>query len=633
MKYHQFKGQSLVEIIVAFGLASVFLPAILVGLTSSREGRVQQQKRLDATSLIKETIESVRSVRESGWEFLVNGDYHPEIQSSNWVFVPGEDVVGDFTRLITVANAYRDENGNLVIIGGQEDPSTKSITINVSWDNIFPSSITTTFYIVRYLDNATYVETLESDFEKGILDGVVITTIDDGEVQLASGGSASWCNPNLNLSPLDLPKQGVANAINAIEGRAFAGTGENASGVSFANVLIDNNNPPSALIDGTMDGFKTNDVFGESDYAYLATDNNGKEVAIIDLTLPYSELGYFNAPGPGNADSIYVLGNVGFTTVDDTLYSFDLSAKTGSRPALDADGVSLAGKGTDIVVVGNYVYVSIDSPSTQMQIIDATNASNLSVLENITVAGSTGRSLFVNDTQTRAFLATKGSDQAELFILDISNKTSVNNVGSYEANGMDPKAVTVVPGNRAILVGSGGEEYQVIDVTNEASPARCGGLEVDSGVNGISSVIESDGDVFSYIITGDAGAEFRIIEGGPGGGFSVVGTFESQPIDMGSSAAINRIVSTLTEPNLTSVKFQIAIADFGPTDCTDAVYVFVGPDGLETSFFEEFGVVPFDNDGANYENPGRCVKYKALFDSQDPISSPIFSDITINYSP
>ena len=59
----------------------------------------------------------------------------------------------------------------------------------------------------------------------------------DGEVVLgATGGVGDWCQPTLAITALDLPKSGVANAISAIQGTLAAGTGENASGVSYANV-------------------------------------------------------------------------------------------------------------------------------------------------------------------------------------------------------------------------------------------------------------------------------------------------------------------------------------------------------------------------------------------------------------
>ena len=61
------KGQVIVELLVAFGLASILLPAILAGFISGSSGKVQQQQRLIAIGYLEEGAEAVRSVRESAW--------------------------------------------------------------------------------------------------------------------------------------------------------------------------------------------------------------------------------------------------------------------------------------------------------------------------------------------------------------------------------------------------------------------------------------------------------------------------------------------------------------------------------------------------------------------------------------
>ena len=47
------RGQSLIELLIAIAIASIILPAILTGLVLSREGRGQQNQRLDAINLAK----------------------------------------------------------------------------------------------------------------------------------------------------------------------------------------------------------------------------------------------------------------------------------------------------------------------------------------------------------------------------------------------------------------------------------------------------------------------------------------------------------------------------------------------------------------------------------------------------
>jgi len=576
------------------------LPAVLTGLVASREGQAQGEVRTEALGLMREKLELVRAERNANWANLINGTVI--------------ETVRDFSRRTVISD---------VIKNGETDPSTKQVEVSVSWNTPLPNQVQAVMYLTRYLDNLNYVQTTEAEFNTGTKTGTVVTNTAGGEVTLAGGGSGNWCVPDLSISALDLPKSGVANALTAIEGKAFAGTGDNASGVSFANIAISNATPPVASVVGTFDGFKTNGVFGEAGYAYLATDSNFKEVEIIDLTTnPYSEAGYFNAPGNGAGNSVWVNGNVGYMTDGAKLYTFDLSSKSGSRNQLGS--VNLAGEGQRVVVVGTYAYVVTENTANQLQIVDVSNPASMSVVGQTALSAGEGKDVYVNSTGTRAYVATAKSDtQKELFVVDTSSKTgSRPTLGSYEANGMNPKGVAAVSGNKIILVGSGGEEYQVIDATAESTPSRCGGLQVDTGINGVAAVSEADGDAYAYIITGDAGSEFKIIAGGPGGQYSVSGTFESATFDAGYTSAFNRLTFAGSKPANTNLTAQIAVS----ADCNG--FVFVGPDGTSGTFF--------DGSGESVDvtlSSGRCMRYKAYLDSTDPGAAPSFNDITINYSP
>ncbi|OGM26263.1 hypothetical protein A2627_04245 [Candidatus Woesebacteria bacterium RIFCSPHIGHO2_01_FULL_39_28] len=645
-------GQTLIELILAMALAAIFLPALITGLWASRQGKPQQQQRLAALGLLKEAVEATRNVRESGWTgFAVNGTYHPVISGSKWTLVSGSESINSFARRVVISDANRDPdlNGNIIASGGTNDPSTKKVIISVSWSNPYASSVDDTLYMTRYLENNAYIETTQTQFNLGTKSSVAVRasipnptpTPDDGEIILGAGGNGDWCQPNLSITALDLPKNGVANAVGVIQGQAFAGTGDNASGVSFANVTITDPPspaPPAATVAGTFDGYKTNGIFGEPNYAYLATDNNFKEIVIIDLLHTgsngkYLESGYFNVPGNGNGTGIYVSGNVGYMTDNNIFYTFDLTSRGGSRPELGQ--VALAGDGKKIVVIGSKAYVVVDSISSQLQIVNVSNPASLTISANISVPGKEGKDVFVNQSQTRAYLATEtSSTQREFFILDLGTNTVL---GGYDTNGMDPKGVTVVSGGRAIVGGTGFEEYQVIDITNEnLNPLpRCGGLNIGTGVNGVSSVFTVAGRAYSYIITGDITTEFKIIEGGPGGGnYSSQGTFTSSTFDPGYNTVFNRVDVDFSKPAGTDINFQVAVASAISGSCNGVTFTYVGPGGTGNpgDFFTTGGPIPLTSTGT-YQNPGRCFKYKVNFTTTDSTFTPIFKDITVNYSP
>ncbi len=626
-------GQMLVELILAFGLSSVLFPTLIGGFVSATKGREVFEQRIAAVGLLKEAEEAVRSVREAGWSGIAtNGTYHPAILGTAWTLAENSETVEQFTRSIEISDFSRD---------GTVDPSTKQVVITVSWPGTITRSVVSTVYLTRYLGNATWVQTTKAEFDTGTKNSVTTTSVSGGEIALGAGGKADWCAPNLSIAALDLPKNGVANAISAVPGYVVAGTGENSSGVSFANILVTDTDPPTSTISGTYDSYKTNGVFNDANYAYIATDTNDKEMIILDLnqlnpvTKKYTEIGYFNAPGNNDGKSMVVSGNIGFLTVNNMLYSIDLSSKSGSRAQLASR--TLAANGTKVVVNGNYAFVSIAGATQELQIVQFNAAgTTLTITGSADVNGQAAYDVSVNSSGTRAYLATGvDASRSEFFIIDISSKSGARpTIGSYNANGMDPNAVAVVTGNKAVLVGSGAEEYQVIDIADEVNPVRCGGLQINAGINGLASVLEGDGDAYTYIITGDSADELKIIEGGPGGKYVASGNFISSTFDAGGEAAFNRFAANYSVPNQTTVGLQFAGADAASGSCTGVVFDFVGPDGTSaTKYTTTSGSIPISNDGSGYENPARCFRYKVFLDTADSFATPTFSDVTVNYSP
>lgn len=638
-------GQLLIELLLAMAIFALILPAIIAGLITSNQSDTLNQRRLEATAIAHEINEAMRVIRQEAWANIATpGIYHVETDGTTWSLEPNEQTLDDFTRRVEISNVNRDPvSGEIVSSGGNLDPSTKKIVTTVSWVSPMVNSVSQEYYLTRYLDNIIVPDSTVAEFNQGILAGTAVTNQDGGEVTLGAGGQGDWCDPNLNITAIDLPKSGVANAISAIPGQVVAGTGENASGVSFAKISVQDVDPPTGSIDGTFDGYKTNAVFTESRYAYLATDTNSKEVIIIDMqqtnpsTGKYLEVGYFDAPGNSNGVSVATSGNIGFVTTGTSVYSFNLTSKSGSRAQLASR--SLPAEGTKIAVAGSDLYISIAGAAKELQVVrfngTGTSLTNYGYAD---VNGAAAYDVAVNATGTRAYLATGySSSQPEFFIINTSGKSSSNpnlsNVGTYNAGSMSPLGVAVVPGNKAILVGTGGEEYQVINIANESNPLRCGGLQIDSGVFDIGAVLEADNDAYSYIVTGDNLLELKIIEGGPGGQYANQGTFISRIIDVGYSSVFNYFDWVVQVVANTTLEYQIALADPVSGSCATANYTYIGPDKSSSTYFNGPATIPFDDDGIGYENPAQCFRYKLFFTTTDPFSSPEMLEMTVNYNP
>jgi hypothetical protein len=624
------------------GLAAILLPALLTGLVASRSGKAQQLQRVAAVPLTREGIEAVRVVREAGWEeFAVNGIYHPLVSSGTWTLALGEENVDGFTRSITISDVMRGPAGEIVAFGGTPDPSTKLVNVTVAWDLPTASSVNIPMYVTRYMDNLTWLQTSEADFNAGINTGTAVENTSGGEVVLGGGGHGDWCKPALTQWGFNLNHSASGTAIAAVSGKVFVVTGNNNASETFYDVNISDTYPPIAVSAGVLTGQKkAYGVFGDQTYAYIATDTQKKQGTIIRLS-DHQETGWLDLGNASiNGRSVVVINNYAYLSgTDNKIYIFDVSTKTGTLTAVG--NVSLSGIGHKLVQVGGKLFVAIDATSNQLAIIPITGGgSTLGTPEYVTVTGQSGRDVFVNGSGTRAYLATSAAvSQDELFVVDTesSSPTFRNVLSSQDTNGMDPTGVVAVTNNKVVIVGLNGYEYQVYNYNDSAKIfSTCSGgagyLNMDSGIRGIASVVEGDGDAFSYLITGDGAQEFKIIEGGPNGQASGGGTFESSVFDAGKITAFNRFEATSIQPSLTNVRIQVAVAAPAGGDCSTASYVYLGPDGTGVTYFGNSGVIPLVSSGG-YQNPGQCFKYRVYLSSTDLSASPIFEDIVINYSP
>lgn len=667
IKYN-YSGQLLLELLLAIGLSAVIFPAIIVGIFAARDGRSQQGQRLRALELLQEANEAVRSIRERGWSNLYGPDtYYPQLTADGkqWQLATGSATVDGYTTRIIISDVYRSD-GAIVPTPGVLDKSTKKIDVTVSWNFPFTSSIQSSTYLTRYLENDSYVETTQPQFNytgnplPGVKLGVTVNATnppgvpDDGEVNLSVGSGGDWCQPSLLDNAVDVPLNGVQKAIMAKVGQVFIGTGGNASGDSLDYFTVSNTTPPIKPVAtkvGSRNKYKTYGLFGDEEYAYLTTDHPTVTFEIVKL----SDLSVSEPTGTGNTGtngvSIFVLSNIAYvTSADNKLYTFNLSTKTGAHSPTGS--IQLAGKGNKVIVNGNYAYIAEEATSNQLQIVEL-NPDGLikGTIQSVTLPGLQATDLTINATATRAYVVTKESgSQRELYIIDIDPTSSdyLHILGSYDTSGMSPTGIAAAPGSTYVLVGGiGGENYQVVKVgvidgiNYDVNPQRCAALTLPGGynINGLVGVYEPDGDVFTYLLTTDKDYEFKMIIGGYNGAsaYTPSGVYESQTFDPGYITAKNRITVNYNKPNNTDIKFQVSLASKILGTCPQTGgYTYVGPDGTPGTYFtpSSGGSVAFPlTSFGTYSNPGQCFRYRAYLTTTDYLNTPALSDVTINFSP
>lgn len=196
----------LVEILLVIAITAIMLPALLTGLISSQQGKSQQGQRVQAVALMKEAEEVVRNVRNQGWgSFSTNGVYHPLISGNTWGFSSGTETINGLTRSLTISDIYRDSNGVVVTSGGSLDPSTKRVYIQVTWGEPYASSVDSTIYITRFLQNTASTQTSETEFDAGVFSTTETSNVLGGEITLSTNTKGQWCAPTFSSATITLP--------------------------------------------------------------------------------------------------------------------------------------------------------------------------------------------------------------------------------------------------------------------------------------------------------------------------------------------------------------------------------------------------------------------------------------------
>jgi hypothetical protein len=641
----QYKGYSLVEFVIAIGVFAAVASSVVFFSIEIYSSIYDQQMRTVADSSRQSIMDKVLAVKASSWAELIAGQgagtFYLDEVNGKYTLTSGTSTQGAIAYSITVSGVNRDSNGAITQSGGTDDPHTKNISVNFTWTDKLgrPKNYTNSFYLNDWF-TYKWFQTTKAEFDSGTFTQTLSRNNNGGEVELRQIFYPDWCKPTLAQEVYNIPGNATAKTLFSYPGTTYLGTGGSALGEAFTKLNITGVDTPTINVEGSFNGYTTNNIFVLGNYAYLATAQNDKEVIILDITsTPYTEVGYFNTSRTEDANSVYVVGNVGYVAAGRYVYAFNLTSKLGSRSQTSIKQVSLnqnflqTASVSQIVVKNNYLFASLENDWYELAIVDVSNPANMQITSQTSVNNQQTLDVYVSDDSNRTYFGTgNSSSEREFFIIDTSSKTGARpTISSYDTSGMSVKGIAIVEADdRAILVGTGGQEYQVVDISNEVSLSKCGGMEYNSGINDIDAVTDSESNSFSYVVTNNSTQDFHIIRGGPGEGggengygFLTSGQFTSVAFDSESSNSKYYTISwASTTPANTDLKFQVRSSN----DVSMGSSVFVGPDGTSSSYFT-------NNKGSSIHSSisgKRYIQYKAFYTS-DTLSTPILNSVTINY--
>ncbi|MBI3290828.1 type II secretion system protein, partial [Candidatus Falkowbacteria bacterium] len=161
------RGFSLVEVILAIALFSLFATALIGILMSSYGSDFQAREREKATLYAQEGLEAVKSIRRQAWNLLLNGDYGLDNSSGHWQFSGNSDLLDDkYTRVIIIEDACRDANGDLVDCPGLAvDLHARKVISRVSYSAI--NGINNEIKLISYLTTWQSKDFAQTDWSGG----------------------------------------------------------------------------------------------------------------------------------------------------------------------------------------------------------------------------------------------------------------------------------------------------------------------------------------------------------------------------------------------------------------------------------------------------------------------------------
>ncbi len=153
------KGFSLIEVLFASALLTVFLGVLMAAYTLYFQAATAGPQHSAAVFLADEGVEAMRSIRDRGWdeeiEVLANNtEYHLVLDGGAWhATTTPQNIDGVFTRTVTLHEVERDGDDSITETGGVVDSGTRRIEVEVSWDGLLgDSTAEITAYIANVFD-------------------------------------------------------------------------------------------------------------------------------------------------------------------------------------------------------------------------------------------------------------------------------------------------------------------------------------------------------------------------------------------------------------------------------------------------------------------------------------------------
>lgn len=156
-------GQIILEVVLGIGVAVFFIVGAAGLAAVSLKAVDVAAKKTAALAFADSVMDEVKIARDAsgGWSKLLTScttasPCHTETSGGNWTIVAGtaNDVTNFYTQKIVIDDGKRDVSGNLNDSGTINDPSTKKVTVTVSWGSPIIGTVSIAQYFTRFANSA-----------------------------------------------------------------------------------------------------------------------------------------------------------------------------------------------------------------------------------------------------------------------------------------------------------------------------------------------------------------------------------------------------------------------------------------------------------------------------------------------
>lgn len=156
-KYQKKSGFSLVEVLIACMIMSTITLTLMSAASKGIELSYRALKQVQASNLIEEGVEAVKSIRDNNWATIsalnLNTNYYLTFNSNTNVWSLGTTPVslidGEFTRVVVFTAVNRDGNDDIAS-SGTPDTGARRVKVTVSWGSVGTTiSKDITFYLTN----------------------------------------------------------------------------------------------------------------------------------------------------------------------------------------------------------------------------------------------------------------------------------------------------------------------------------------------------------------------------------------------------------------------------------------------------------------------------------------------------